>query len=100
MNWDRIFLWLVGIALVGLLMSAWRGRASLSTTQTTQTKVDVSNTPDNSSVSQGRSYLMANQSPWAFAPPVNNYLPGMVAGGQSVLVQPPPGQGKYGCFEC
>lgn len=100
MNWDRIFLWLVGIALAGLLVGAWRNRAPLSSAETMSGKVDVSNTPENSDASEGRAYLMANQSPWAFAPPVNNYLPGMVAGGQSVLIQPPPGQGKYGCFEC
>lgn len=99
MDWDKVFLWLLGIALVGLLIGGWKSRALRSTAETPDAKVEASNVPADNNDAEGRAYLMANTSPWAFAPPVNNYLPAMVAGGSAVIV-PPAGQGKYGCFEC
>lgn len=58
--------------------------------------VDTSNTPDNTPAAQGREYLLYNQGPWAFAPPVMNFLPSFVApGGTAVNVA-----GRFGCTEC
>lgn len=42
-------------------------------------EVGVSQTPANSSLVKGPSYLMYNQ-PYAFAPPIGNFLPSITAG--------------------
>lgn len=68
--------------------------------------LDASVSPDNSSTNSGMSYLVANQPAFAFAPPVNNFLPSLVAGGQQVTVQPvnaAPTEGDgsdFGCGTC
>ena len=41
--------------------------------------VGMSQTPSNSNLTKGPSYLMYNQ-PWAFSPPVNNFLPAIASG--------------------
>lgn len=98
MEWQKIALWLLVIALGGLLLSAWRNRTLTTTAETPDAKVNASNTPENSDSTEGRSYLMYNQGPWAFSPPVNNYLPSMVApGGIAIMVNK---NRADGCFSC
>lgn len=106
MDWNKIGAWVLGIAIGGLLIAAWRGasnRVPAATAETPSAPLDQSSTPANTSVTEGPSYLIYNQGPWAFAPPVMNFLPSMIApGGAPVLVTPQSVgvDGKYGCFEC
>jgi len=98
MPWEKIFLWLLAIGLGALLLNAWKSRTLTATAETPNAKVDASNTSENSDTQQGRAYLIANQGPWAFAPPVNNYLPSAVApGGVAVIVNR---NRADGCFSC
>lgn len=50
--------------------------------------VGLSQTPNNSTLTKGPSYLMYNQ-PWAFAPPVGNFLPSITAGQGNQTVNMP-----------
>ena len=101
MTTDKIVLWLLGIGLIALLLGNWKRLAFVSAAENASAPVDTSNVPTVQNVERGPEYLIYNQGPWAFSPPVNNFLPSMVQpGGQAVVITPPPGQGRYGCFEC
>lgn len=64
--------------------------------------VDLSNTPQNTSVTQGPAYLTYNQGPWAFAPPVGNFLPDVVQSGGpgGAVVTGVMDDQNYACISC
>lgn len=73
---------LVVTALLIMVVIIWRKpivAAIVGETIPAADMVGVSQTPENTSLVKGPSYLMYNQ-PWAFAPPVGNFLPSITAG--------------------
>ncbi len=72
-------IWL-GLAFVGLVAVLLFQRAiSVPFVGSTVADIGVSLTPQNANLAKGPSYLMYN-SPWAYAPPVGNFLPSISAG--------------------
>lgn len=91
MDNEKRFLFLAFVVLAGVLFWDYRTRSEpvaqsdASVPQGAQ-DVGVSNTLDNSSMVSGPSYMTYNQ-PWAFSPPIANFLPASTVGqeGQVVL---------------
>lgn len=96
MKWERIVIVILTLALVVAVVLRLKPQ-SPATASNAGNPVDVSTTAQNTDPAQGPAYLVYNQPPWAFAPPVANFLPPAVApGGQPVQVS----GSNSNCYDC
>jgi len=96
MNWQNIGLVILVLAAMAFVLASIKPAPQAATARNLQEPIDEANTPQNSSVAHGPQYLIYNQAPWAFAPPVGNFLPSAVAPG-GVAIDTIPNKG---CFTC
>lgn len=96
MKWERIAIAVLALALVAAIIMRFK-TPTAPTADQPNSDANVSVTEQNSNVTKGPSYLMYNQGPWAFAPPVGNFLPKIGAPGGSVVMTE---GNETGCFDC
>lgn len=94
MDKEKIILGLLVVAIGALIIGNLKKVAPYQTIPTASDPnlpVANSNVPTEQNVRQSNLYTY-NQNPWAFAPPVNNFMPSLVApGGAPVNVVRAPG---------
>jgi hypothetical protein len=97
---ERIFLTLAALGVVAVVIFELRQPAPVAMPPTDPNGNGlVSNTPKTSDLTTGPGYLIYNQ-PYAFSPPVANFIPENTMGENGVATSTVQGQSFSTCDEC